>query len=71
MISSKPRILIVDDERATRELLAEMIGESYRIETVSNDPDALRAVARVRPDLVLLDMSMPGMSGLDVCRPSR
>ncbi len=63
------RVLVVDDEHDIRLTLARLLGESgYAVEVVSNGADALASVARHRPDLMLLDYAMPGMSGLDVAR---
>lgn len=63
------RILVVDDEPDIRLTLARLLGDSgYTVEVVSNGADALAAVARGRPALLLLDYAMPGMSGLDVAR---
>jgi two-component system, sensor histidine kinase len=63
------RILIVDHVRdSVRQLASFSSGEGYEVLTASNGPDALEAAARDRPDLVLLDMMMPGMDGVEVCR---
>lgn len=62
-------ILVVDDVPANLELLARLLeGDGYRACTASNGPDALDAVRRERPDLVLLDILMPGLDGYEVCR---
>ena len=61
------RILIVDDERRNRQLLEVMLGaEGYALETATSGEEALRIVAARPPDLVLLDIMMPGMNGYQV-----
>ena len=61
------RILIVDDDAATRALLREMLTmEGYAVVEAADGPSALEQVASAPPDLVLLDVMMPGQDGLDV-----
>jgi PAS domain S-box-containing protein len=61
------RVLIVDDERHNRQLLEVMLApEGFLIETAATGEDALRLVAAQAPDLILLDIMMPGMDGLEV-----
>jgi two-component system response regulator AtoC len=63
------RILIVDDEPTLVDVLVErFINTSYEIETVGTGIDAVRAVKRQRPDVVLLDIKMPNMNGIDVLK---
>jgi CheY-like chemotaxis protein len=58
------RVLIVDDERANRQLLEIMLEpEGYELAVATNGEEALAAVARHPPDLVVLDVMMPGMNG--------
>jgi signal transduction histidine kinase len=60
-------ILIVDDERQNRELLEVMLApEGFVLLAASNGEEAIAAVARQPPDLILLDIMMPGMSGYQV-----
>jgi two-component system alkaline phosphatase synthesis response regulator PhoP len=67
-----PRILIVDDEpHIVRGLEDNLRFEGYQTATATNGEDALAAAAREAPDLVLLDIMMPGLSGWDVCRALR
>jgi PAS domain S-box-containing protein len=62
-----PRILIVDDERANRELLKVMLTpEGFLPLTAASGEDALAMVAQQPPDLILLDIMMPGMDGYQV-----
>jgi len=63
------KILIVDDERPNLQLLSRlMTGHGYDVRTASDGQEALDAVARDRPDIVLLDVNMPKIDGFEVCR---
>jgi CheY-like chemotaxis protein len=61
------RVLVVDDERTLRELLRDFLsGDGYEVITVASGAEALEAAPTFQPDVILLDMSMPGMSGTEV-----
>lgn len=63
----KQKLLIVDDQAGIRLLLQEVFGyEGLEIMQASNGKDALDLVLSNRPDLVLLDMKIPGMDGLEI-----
>jgi DNA-binding NtrC family response regulator len=64
----RPRLLLVDDEPLILEVLTEHFKADYDVETALNGADALEAVLRVRPDVVLLDIRMPRMNGVEVLR---
>ena len=69
---SAAKILVVDDTPSNVKLLADVLGaRGYAVVTAVSGVDALEVVERERPDLVLLDVMMPGMSGYDVCRKLR
>lgn len=69
---SGPRILVVDDEPAIRRTLrANLSARGYAVTAVETGEEALRQAAEQAPDLVILDLMLPGMSGLDVCRALR
>jgi len=68
----KPRILVVDDDSALAEMLTIVLrGEGFEPFVVGDGTQALAAVRENRPDLVLLDLMLPGMNGIDVCRALR
>ena len=63
------RILVVDDIEANVRLLeAKLSAEYYEVLTASDGPTALAMAAAERPDIILLDVMMPGMDGFEVCR---
>ncbi|NTW02959.1 MAG: response regulator [Oscillochloris sp.] len=65
-------ILIVDDQPRGRMTLASLLEpEGYQLAFAADGPQALAEAARLRPDLVLLDVMMPGMDGFEVCRRLR
>ncbi|HKJ55814.1 MAG TPA: response regulator transcription factor, partial [Nitriliruptoraceae bacterium] len=67
-----PTLLLVEDEPSIAEgLTISLEAEGYRVEWVDNGTDAVRQWERVRPDLVLLDLMLPGVGGMDVCRTIR
>src|SRR5579875_443629 len=72
MVRVKPRALVVDDDSA----LAEMLGIILRTDGfdpsfVTDGAKAIKAFHETKPDIVLLDLMLPGMSGIDVCRAIR
>ncbi len=68
-------VLIVDDEQHIRLLieqtLEELLDEDVELYTAADGDEAMAAIAAQHPDLVFLDVMMPGRSGLDVCRAVR
>lgn len=66
------RILVVDDEPAVRFALDRALSvEGYQVEVAGDGMDALRRISAQRPDAVLLDVMMPEVNGLEVCRRMR
>lgn len=66
------KVLIVDDEPKNRELLVRMLcREGYIADAVTNGSEALSRVRLIPPDLVVMDVLMPGMSGLQTCEAMR
>jgi two-component system OmpR family response regulator len=72
MYAMSHKILIVDDDPHIRQVLAFALGKAGMQTTEASDGEsALDAIAARRPDLVVLDINMPRMNGLDVCRKLR
>jgi two-component system KDP operon response regulator KdpE len=66
------RVLVVDDEAAIlRAVQTNLSGHGFRVDTAATGQEALDATTRVRPDIVLLDLGLPDMDGLDVIRAIR
>jgi two-component system KDP operon response regulator KdpE len=69
---SAGRILVVDDEPQIRRIMrTTLTGAGYEVEDAKTGEEALEKLRDYHPDLVLLDMNMPGMGGLAVCREIR
>ena len=69
---SAGKILVVDDDPQIRRVMrATLIGHKYEVIEASNGEDALFTISAEMPDLVLLDLNMPGMDGLETCQHLR
>lgn len=68
MNQEKPKILIVDDTTTNIQVLNEILQNEFRTYFALNGSEALEKAATLRPDLILLDVMMPGMDGFEVCR---
>ncbi|HET7720311.1 MAG TPA: response regulator, partial [Acidimicrobiales bacterium] len=65
--ADSPRILVVDDDATVRTLLRRMLTiEGYAVDEAADGPSAMKKVEAWAPDLLLLDIMMPGQDGLDV-----
>ncbi len=65
------KILVVDDDPMNQDILDEILGEKYLITTADNGEEALDMLPKLKPDLILLDIMMPGIDGYEVCRRVR
>jgi DNA-binding NtrC family response regulator len=71
-MAGKPLLLLVDDDAAFRTVMAaELTRSGYDVRTAANGEDALAVCAHAEPHVILLDLQMPGMSGLDVLKTLR
>jgi sigma-B regulation protein RsbU (phosphoserine phosphatase) len=68
---SESRVLIVDDVKTNVDILVSALRGDYKLSVAVDGPSALAAIDRTPPDLVLLDIMMPGMDGYEVCRQLR
>ena len=62
------KILVVDDESLMRQLLSALLSEFGTVELAETGEEALQKAASLKPDLIVLDVQMPGMDGYEVCR---
>ena len=66
------KILVVDDDKHTLVVLTDVLSQfGYAVVTAESGAEALEKVRATKPDLILLDIFMPGMSGIDVCKSTR
>jgi DNA-binding response OmpR family regulator len=69
--AAKPRILFVEDEAVLREHLARRLSDEYIVDTAGNGNDALLVVMRAKPALVVTDIVMPDMDGVELLKTLR
>jgi CheY-like chemotaxis protein len=65
------RVLVVDDEPELAEVVREYLRDRYEVEVANSGTEALQAFHRRRPDVVFLDINMPGPSGIEVLKTLR
>jgi two-component system, OmpR family, phosphate regulon response regulator PhoB len=69
---AKPRILIIEDERGLTDVLTyKLEGEGYEVAVAHDGQEGLRKAQMHLPDVIILDLMLPGMDGLEVCRQLR
>lgn len=66
--SDKPILLIIDDNKDIQKLVGELLGDTYNIMLASNGKEGIKMAAKYVPDLVICDVMMPVMDGLECCR---
>ncbi|HEU5315052.1 MAG TPA: response regulator transcription factor [Chloroflexota bacterium] len=69
--SQRPLVLVVDDDRTLRRLAESTLKTEFRVVSAGNGEEALRILFQHRPDVILLDVSMPVMDGWETCRRIR
>ena len=71
-MAERSKILVVDDTPHNVKLLADLLTvKGYEVQTAASGPEALNLLPGFQPDIVLLDVMMPGMSGYEVCEKIR
>jgi CheY-like chemotaxis protein len=68
MADLKKKIVVADDEPFILSALQDTLSDSYSVTTASNGAEAIKVAQRVMPDLIILDVMMPEMDGLDACK---
>ena len=66
-----PKLAVVEDNADNRLLLQAILGDSFDLQEYDNGTDALAGISSSRPDLVLLDISLPGMDGKEILKRIR
>lgn len=67
MSNSKEKILIVEDDKFLRELISrKLAGRGYEVETAVDGEDGFEKIKKTKPDVVLLDLILPGIDGFEV-----
>jgi two-component system OmpR family response regulator len=65
----KLKVLVVDDDATVRDVLTTLLGfEGFEVRTASDGPTGLELAESMKPDIVLLDVVLPELDGLEVCR---
>ncbi len=64
----RPLLLVIDDNKDILNMVGELLKDTYRIITASNGKDGIRMASKYVPDLIICDMMMPVMDGLECCR---
>jgi DNA-binding response OmpR family regulator len=71
-VITKPRVLIVDDDPSVLRMMEYVFDRAdYEVHLATNGPEALSKVNEAKPDLIILDVMMPDVSGLEVCQRLR
>ncbi len=63
-----PKILVVDDDKTNLKFLKEILDEEFQLYSVDSGEEALRVIHEFRPNIVLLDIMLPGVDGYRVCQ---
>lgn len=71
-LSAPPRVMVVDDEESVLDVFREYLeSEGYAVTPVGSGEEAVRLLGPIRPDVILTDLNLPGLSGLDIMRHAR
>ncbi len=70
--ATAPRVLVVDDERALAQMVGTYLGRAgYSVSEAHTGPDAVSMARELDPDVIVLDLGLPGLDGIEVCRQVR
>jgi DNA-binding response OmpR family regulator len=65
---NKKKILVVDDEPYIREFLAQLLSEDHQVILANDGDEGIKCAGTIKPDLIILDVVMPGKNGIQVCK---
>ncbi|MBL7685785.1 MAG: response regulator [Deltaproteobacteria bacterium] len=65
---NKKKILVVDDDPQVFRIISRLLSHQYQLETAGDGIEAIQKIKYYQPHLLILDLMMPGMSGLEVCK---
>lgn len=71
MTQAKPKLLVIDDEPQILRALRSVLSRSYEVTLAASGEEGLQFAAETPPDLVVLDLTLPGITGMEVCRSLR
>src|SRR5690606_23277993 len=71
IINKRKVVLVVEDEKDVREFLKELLIDKYNVLTVNNGVEAIEAVKKEMPDIIISDLMMPEMDGMELCKKIR
>lgn len=71
ILNKRKVVLVVEDEKDVRVFLKDLLIEKYKVSTVNNGAEALEAIKREMPDIIISDLMMPEMDGLELCKEIR
>ena len=70
--STRPRVAVIEDDAAVRRVLSRILEDAgYGVIAIADGENGLRAVVEHQPDMLILDLTLPGMDGLEICRRLR
>jgi CheY-like chemotaxis protein len=70
-MEAKKKVLAVDDNKLNIEIIKELLDDDYNLKAVTTGEKALEVAVDFRPDIILLDIMLPGMDGYEVCHQIR
>ena len=70
-MTGKPHILVIDDERQIQRALKNILGQNYQVTAAATGEEGLSLAAAQTPDLLILDLGLPDLNGVEVCRQIR
>lgn len=70
-MNTKPRILVIDDEQQILRALRSILGQQYQVTTTGTGEEGLALATAAQPELIILDLGLPDMTGVEICKQLR